>query len=75
MESGPTTIRADTTLDSIIGRLEDRSVSSILVTHSDGRLVGSLYLSDAQSRLDQYQLRQAEQPVNEGERCCMCKAA
>ena len=35
MESGPTTIRADPTLESIIGRLEDRSVSLILVTHAD----------------------------------------
>ena len=73
MESGPTTIRADTTLDSIIERLEDRSVSSILVTHSDGRLVGSLSLAGARSRLEEYAEDKSEQPVNEGERCCMCK--
>ena len=46
MESGPTTTRADATLESILERLKARDVDNILVATSDGRLVVSLYGSD-----------------------------
>lgn len=51
MESGPTTIRPDTMLDAITTRLRERRVASIIVSTSDGRLVGILYREDAERRL------------------------
>ncbi len=47
MESGPTTTRPDDPLEAITERLRGRGVDSILVTTPDGRLVGILYLEDA----------------------------
>ncbi len=68
MESGPTTIRTNTTLDSIVERLRSRDVGSILVTTSDGKLVGTLYLSDAERRLGG-----AVGDAEEDEASCNCK--
>lgn len=51
MESGPTTTRTDDPLEAITERLQHRRVSSILVTTSDGRLVGVLYRKDAEKGL------------------------
>ncbi|MCH8826246.1 MAG: CBS domain-containing protein [Chloroflexi bacterium] len=51
MESGPTTFRTNETLEAVVGRMAARNVESVLVTTSDGRLVGTLYRSDAQRRL------------------------
>ena len=48
MESGPTTTRPDDPLEAITERLRGRGVDSILVTTPDGRLVGILYLEDAE---------------------------
>ncbi len=48
MESGPTTTRPDEPLEAITERLKDARVASILVTTSDGRLVGILYRDDAE---------------------------
>ena len=48
MESGPTTIRPDEPLEAIVERMRDQRVGSILVTTSDGRLVGILYREDAE---------------------------
>ena len=76
MESGPTTTRADTTLESILERLKARDVDSILVATSDGRLVGTLYRSDVERHLVETHLNEgrieAEQPT-EDESCCCCK--
>ena len=66
MESGPTTIRTNETLESIAERLRARNVDSILVTTSDGRLVGTLYRQDAERRLEE------GRPVAEDERSCIC---
>ena len=71
MELGPTTTRADTMLESILERLNARNVDSILVATSDGRLVGTLYRSDAEARLHENRV-EAEQLVDE-ESCCCCK--
>ena len=68
MESGPTTVRTNTTLDSIVERLRSRDVGSILVTTSDGKLVGTLYLSDAERRLGG-----AGSDAEEDEASCNCK--
>ncbi len=70
MESGPTTTRADTTLESILERLNARDVDSILVATSDGQLVGTLYRSDVERRLDEGQI-EAELPTDD-EVCCCC---
>ncbi len=72
MELGPTTTRADTMLDSILERLNTRNVERILVATSDGRLVGTLYRSDAEARLHEGPVEEAEQPIDE-ESCCCCK--
>ncbi len=72
MELGPTTTRADTMLESILERLNARNVESILVATSDGRLVGTLYRSDAEARLHEGQVEEAGQPIDE-ESCCCCK--
>ncbi len=48
MESGPTTVRPDEPLEAITERMRDQRVGSILVTTSDGRLVGILYRKDAE---------------------------
>ncbi len=55
MESGPTTIRPDTFLESITKRMRERKVDSIVVTTSDGRLVGVLHRKDAEQYLDDFQ--------------------
>ena len=70
MESGPTTTRADTTLDFILERLKARDVDSILVATSDGRLVGTVYRSDVERHLNEGRI-EAEQPT-EDETCCCC---
>ena len=72
MELGPTTTRADTILDSILELLTARSVESILVATSDGRFVGTRYRSDAQARLREGQVEEAEQPIDD-ESCCCAK--
>ncbi len=55
MEEGPTTIRPNTPLESISRRMHERRVGSIVVTDSDGRLIGILYRSDADRRLAEAQ--------------------
>ena len=71
MESGPTTTRADTTLESMQERFQARNVDSILVATSDGRLVGTLYRSDIESHLIEGR-KETEQPTDD-EICCCCK--
>ena len=71
MESGPTTTRADTTLEAINERFQVRNVDSILVATSDGRLVGTLYKSDVESHLLESK-KETEQPTDD-ETCCCCK--
>ena len=71
MESGPTTTRADTTLESMHDRFQARTVDSILVATSDGWLVGTLYRSDLESQLVGSEMK-TEQPTDD-ETCCCCK--
>jgi CBS domain-containing protein len=51
MESGPTTIRPNTSLEVITTRMRERKVGSIVVSDADGRLIGILYRNDAERRL------------------------
>ena len=72
MELGPTTTRADATLESILERLNARNVDSILVATSDGRLVGTLHRSDAEARLNEGRVEESAQSIDD-ESCCCCK--
>ncbi len=51
MRSGPSTIRADIPLDTVVKTLRDDKLSSTLVTDPEGHLIGSLYLEDAERKL------------------------
>jgi CBS domain-containing protein len=51
MSSGPGTIRPNTDLERIVQRLQERGLTSVVVTRSDGRLVGVLRREDAERRL------------------------
>ncbi len=51
MEAGPTTIRPDTRLADITERLRAKDVATVVVTTSDGRLVGLLKRGDAEHQL------------------------
>ena len=54
MEAGPSTIRPDVLLADITQRMHARKVPSTVVTTSDGRLLGILYRSDADQRLNDF---------------------
>lgn len=45
MEPGPTTVRANEALESLIERMERRNVAEMLVTTPEGRLLGVVRLS------------------------------
>ena len=48
MQSGPSTIRPDTPLETVVRTLRDAGVNSTLVTDPGGRLIGTLYLEDGE---------------------------
>lgn len=48
MEGGPTTIRPDKTVEEIAERLRSRSIPSIVVSTSEGRLVGTFHVDEAE---------------------------
>jgi CBS domain-containing protein len=48
MRSGPTTFRPDVPVGKIAKRMRERGARTVLVTTSDGRLVGLLYRDDAE---------------------------
>ncbi len=51
MRPGPSTIRPDTPLETVVESLRSGNVESILVTDPDGRLIGTVYLEDAERKL------------------------
>ncbi len=51
MRSGPSTIRPDTSLESVVQELRDGNVTNTLVTDPAGRLIGTIYLEDAERKL------------------------
>ena len=51
MEPGPTTFRPDARLAEVVERMRAKDVGSVLVTTSDGRLVGLLERADAERAL------------------------
>ena len=52
MEAGPTTVRPDERLASLVERMRDKGVGSVVVTTSDGRIVGLLKRADAERQLN-----------------------
>ncbi len=48
MRCGPTTFRPDVPVGKMAGRMRERGARTVLVTTSDGRLVGLLYRDDAE---------------------------
>jgi CBS domain-containing protein len=51
MEPGPITIRPDERLEAVVTRLRQKHVHSIIVTRSDGSLIGVLVLDEAEQAL------------------------
>ena len=70
MESGPTTVRPNADVDALIERMRRRDVPSIVVTTSDGRLVGTFGLdaADAEGAVDA-----AEAEGGDEEASCLCE--
>lgn len=55
MESGPTTFRPDNFLEPLVKRMLEKKVGSVIITNSDGVLIGILYRKDAEAWLSQAQ--------------------
>ena len=53
MENGPTTFRPDNFLEPLIKRMHEKKVGSVIITNSDGVLIGILYRKDGDERLQQ----------------------
>jgi CBS domain-containing protein len=51
MENGPTTFRPDNFLEPLIQRMRDKKVGNVIITNSDGVLIGVLYRKDGEQRL------------------------
>ncbi len=51
MRSGPSTIRPNTSLEEVVQTLRDGNVTNTLVTDPAGRLIGTIYLEDAERKL------------------------
>ena len=51
MQSGPSTILPDTPLETVVKSLREGNVTSTLVTDPEGRLIGTIYLDDAERKL------------------------
>jgi CBS domain-containing protein len=55
MENGPTTFRPDNFLEPLTKRMREKKVGSVIITNSDGVLIGVLYRKDAEERLQRNQ--------------------
>ena len=51
MENGPTTFRPDYFLEPLVKRMREKKVGSVIITNSDGILIGLLYRNDGEARL------------------------
>jgi predicted transcriptional regulator len=56
MENGPTTFRPDNFLEPLTRRMQEKKVGNVIITNSDGVLIGLLYCKDAEQRLNQDQM-------------------
>lgn len=55
MENGPTTFRPDNFLERLVKRMHEKKVGTVIITNSDGVLIGLLYRKDGEERLRQHQ--------------------
>ena len=55
IEKGPSTFRPDVFLETLVKRMREKKVGSVIITNSDGVLIGILYRKDAEERLSQGQ--------------------
>jgi len=55
MESGPTTFRPHTLLAPLVKRMQERKVASVVITTSNGALIGILFRVDAEKYLSERQ--------------------
>ncbi len=53
MRPGPSTIRPDIDLETVVKTLREGNVKSTLVTDQEGRLIGTVYLEDAQRKSEE----------------------
>ncbi len=51
MEGGPSTVRADTSLEKLVDRLAKRDLKTAVVTTPEGKLMGVVRRSDAEGKL------------------------
>ncbi len=51
MRAGPTTVRLDEPLEALVGRLLARDIPQVVITTSDGVLVGLLNRAEAEAHL------------------------
>jgi len=63
MENGPTTVRPDELLAELVGRMQKRKVSEILVATPDGVLLGNLTRADAEAYLAAHPAPANDAPV------------
>jgi CBS domain-containing protein len=54
MEAGPGTVRPSEELEGLVARMQKKGINQILVTTSDGRLVGIMRRDDAERLLQQH---------------------
>jgi hypothetical protein len=62
MRSGPVTVRANEDLAVLVERMTTRTVTSMLVTDPDGRLIGSLHCADGGAALADARATPGSQP-------------
>lgn len=55
MENGPTTFRPDNFLEPLVKRMREKKVGSVIITNSDGVLIGLLYQKDGEEQLSRDQ--------------------
>ena len=65
MEDGPTTFRPDKFLKSLIERLFEKKVGTVVITNPDGVLIGLLYRKDGADLLEREQA-ESESESNSG---------
>jgi CBS domain-containing protein len=53
MENGPTTFRPDNFLEPLTKRMREKKVGTVIISNSDGVLIGLLYRKDAEAYLSQ----------------------
>jgi predicted transcriptional regulator len=67
MVAGPTTYRPNVPVGKAVERMRKRGVPAVLVTTSDGRLIGQLYREDAERQTENLQTSENSSSTHSGE--------